>query len=34
MLEKVYGKSRNPAVTSQLEEQLDTLELTGTTCAG
>jgi len=30
MLEKVYGKSKNPAVTSQLEEQLDTLGLTGT----
>ena len=34
MLEKVYGKSRNPAVTAQLEEQLDTLELTGTLYMG
>jgi superfamily I DNA and RNA helicase len=34
MLEKVYGKSKNPAVTSQLEELLDNLDLTGTLYIG
>ncbi|MCC7420198.1 MAG: DEAD/DEAH box helicase [Planctomycetaceae bacterium] len=34
MLEKVYGKSKNPAITAQLEEQLSALDLTGTLYIG